>query len=52
MKLQFKTLKRAFYELDRHRQGHITSISLKAQGPQLNNDDEHLESLLNKEDEK
>jgi Ca2+-binding EF-hand superfamily protein len=24
MKLQFKTLKRAFYELDRHRQGHIT----------------------------
>ena len=24
IKLQFKTLKKAFYELDRHRQGHIT----------------------------
>jgi hypothetical protein len=24
MKLQFKTLRKAFYELDRHRQGHIT----------------------------
>lgn len=24
IRLQFKTLKKAFYELDRHRQGHIT----------------------------
>lgn len=29
LKLQFKTLRKAFYELDRHRQGHVTFDKFK-----------------------